>query len=144
MAALGSGAAVLRAMVSALEAARPRRGSTSPVVLAAIAMAVATALTATGLPIVDTMVSVNVVYIASVGVSLFGLLRAKDGDSVDETWSIAAGFIGAVAAFVPTWAGWSLPNVELIALLAGLASATVARVVLHRRHGEPGYRTARR
>lgn len=144
MAALGSGAAVLRAMVSALEAARPRRASTSPIVLAAIAIAVAASLTATGLPIVDTMVSVNVVYIASVGVSLFGLLRGKDGDSVDETWSIAAGFVGAVAAFVPTWAGWSIPNVELIALLVGLASAALARVALHRRHGEPGYRTVRR
>lgn len=144
MAALGSGAAVLRAMVSALQAARPRRASTSPVVLAAIATAVATALTATGLPIVDTMVSVNVVYIASVGVSLFGLLRGRDGDQVDETWSIAAGFIGAVTAFIPTWAGWSLPNVELIALLVGLASATVARLALHRRHGEPGYRAVRR
>lgn len=144
MAALGSGAAVLRAMVSALEAARPRRASTSPIVLAAIAMAVAAALTVTGLPIVDTMVSVNVVYIASVGVSLFGLLRGKDGDQVGETWVIGAGFIGAVAAFTPTWAGWPLPNVELIALLLGLTSAAVARVVLHRRHGEPGYRPVRR
>ena len=35
-------------------------------------LAVATAVTASGLPIVDTMVSVNVVYIASVGASLFG------------------------------------------------------------------------
>lgn len=144
MAALGSGAAVLRAMVSALEAARPRRASTSPIVLTAIAMAVAAALTATGLPIVDTMVSVNVVYIASVGVSLFGLLRGKDGDQVGETWVIGAGFIGAVAAFTPTWAGWPLPNVELIALLLGLTSAAVARVVLHRRHGEPRYRPVRR
>lgn len=144
MAALGSGAAVLRAMVSALEAARPRQASASPIVLAAIAMAVAAALTATGLPIVDTMVSVNVVYIASVGVSLFGLLRGKDGDPVDETWSIAAGFIGAVAAFIPTWAGWPLPNVELIALLLGLTSAAAARVVLQRRHGEPRYRPVRR
>ncbi|HRH85412.1 MAG TPA: hypothetical protein PLO41_01075 [Rubrivivax sp.] len=144
MAALGSGAAVLRAMVSALEAARPQRVSASPIVLAAIAMAVAAALTATGLPIVDTMVSVNVVYIASVGVSLFGLLRGKDGDQVGETWVIGAGFIGAVAAFTPTWAGWPLPNVELIALLSGLTSAAAARVVLHRRHGEPGYRPVRR
>lgn len=144
MAALGSGAAVLRAMVSALEAARPRRASASPIVLAAIAMAVAAALTATGLPIVDTMVSVNVVYIASVGVSLFGMLRGNDGDQVGETWVIGAGFIGAVAAFTPTWAGWPLQNVELIALLVGLTSAAAARVLLHRWHGEPGYRPVRR
>lgn len=144
MAALGSGAAVLRAMVSALEAARPRRASASPIVLAAIAMAVAAALTATGLPIIDTMVSVNVVYIASVGVSLFGLLRGKDGDQVGETRVIGAGFIGAVAGFTPTWAGLPVPNVELLALLVGLTSAAVARVVLHRRDGEPGYRPVRR
>lgn len=144
MAALGSGAAVLRAMVSALEAARPRAASASPIVLAAIAMVVAAALTATGLPIVDTMVSVNVVYIASVGVSLFDLLRGKDGDRAGETWVIGAGFIGSVAAFIPTWAGWPLPNVELIALLLGLTSAAAVRVVLQRRHGEPGYRPVRR
>lgn len=144
MAALGSGAAVLRAMVSALEAARPRRASASPIAMAATAMALAAALTATGLPIVDTMVSVNVVYIASVGVSLFGLLRGKDGDQAGETWVIGAGFIGAVAAFTPTWAGWPLPNVELIALLLGLTSAAAARVVLQRRHGELGYRPVRR
>lgn len=144
MAALGSGAAVLRAMVSALEAARPHRASVSPIVLAAIAMAVAAALTATGLPIVDTMVSVNIVYIASVGVSLFGLLRGKDGDQVGETWVIRAGFMGAVAAFTPSWAGWPLSNVELIALFLGLTSAAAVRVVLHRRHGEPGYRPVRR
>jgi solute:Na+ symporter, SSS family len=59
VAALGSGAAVLRAMVSALQAARPDGASASPLVLAAIAMAVATALTASDLPIVDTMVSVT-------------------------------------------------------------------------------------
>lgn len=144
MAALGSGAAVLRAMVSALEAARPREASASPIVLAAIAVAVAAALTATGLPIVDTMVSVNVVYIASVGVSLFGLLRGKDRDQAGETWVIGAGFIGAIAAFTPTWAGWPLPNVELIALLLGLTSAAAVRVVLQRRHREPGYRPVRR
>lgn len=143
-AALGSGAAVLRAMVSALQAARPRRTSTSSVGLTAIAMAVATALTATGLPIVDTMVSVNVVYIASVGVSLFCLLRGKEGDEVEDTWVIAAGFLGSVAAFAPTWVGRPIPNVELIALLVGLASATAARMALRRCHGEPGRRAMRR
>ncbi len=144
MAALGSGAAVLRAMVSALQAAWPRCASMSGVGLAAIAMSVAAALTATGLPIVDTMVSVNIVYIASVGVSLFCLLRGKDGDETEDTWVIAAGFLGSVAAFVPTWVGASIPNVELIALLVGLTSATAARVVLHRWHGEPGRRALRR
>jgi SSS family solute:Na+ symporter len=105
---------------------------------------VAAAVTASGLPIVDTMVSVNVVYIASVGASLFGLLRGKGGLIVDETWAISAGFFAAVAVYVPTWVGWSIPNVELLALLFGLASATLARVALHRRHRAVGYRAMRR
>jgi SSS family solute:Na+ symporter len=144
MAALGSGAAVLRAMVSALRAAWPQRTSMSEVGLTAIAMAVATVLTATGLPIVDTMVSVNVVYIASVGVSLFCLLRRNEGGDLKDSWVIAAGFVGSVAAFIPTWTGASMPNAELVALLAGLTSATAARVGLHRWHGEPGRRSMRR
>jgi SSS family solute:Na+ symporter len=101
-------------------------------------------VTASGLPIVDTMVSVNVVYIASVGASLFGLLRGKDGLNVDETWAISAGFFAAVAVYVPTWVDRSIPNVELLALLFGLVSATLARVALHRRHRDLGYRAVRR
>lgn len=144
IAALGSGAAVLRAMVSALQAAQPRRASVSPLALVAIAMGVSAALTATGLPIVETMVSVNVVYIASVGVSLFGLLRGRVGSGVDETWVIAAGFLTALAVYLPTWLGWPIANVELIALVGGLASAALVRLALHRRHGDRVYLAARR
>ena len=106
--------------------------------------AVAAGLTASGLSIVDTMVSVNVVYIASVGPSLFGLLRGKDGQGVDETWSIAAGFFAALSVFITTWLGWTVANVELLALVIGLSSATLARVALHRRHADFGYWVARR
>jgi SSS family solute:Na+ symporter len=142
-AALGSGAAILRAIVSALQAAQPRRVSASPLALAAIALGVATALTASGLSIVDTMVSVNVVYIASVGVSLFGLLRRTDAYPVEESWVIAAGFFAAVLVYVGTWLGWPLPNVELWALLAGLASAGLTRFALRRRQGALAYRALR-
>lgn len=144
VAALGSGAAVLRAMVSALEAAQPRRASAPPLALTAIAMAVAVALTLSGLPIVDTMVSVNVVYIASVGASLYGLLRGGEGQPVDETWAIAAGFFAALSVYVFTWLGGSMPQVELVALTTGLAAGGAARVALHRRQGAVGGRAARR
>ena len=90
-AALGSGAAVLRAMVSALQAAELGRTSVSPLALAGTAMAVAAALTGSGLSIVETMVSVNIVYIASVGASLVALLRGERAQNIDETWVIAAG-----------------------------------------------------
>jgi solute:Na+ symporter, SSS family len=143
-AALGSGAAVLRAMVSALEAALPRGVPVSPNLLAGGAMGLAVTLTASGLPIVDTMVSVNVVYIASVGVGLLGLLREKDGPKVDETWSIAAGFSGSVAVYMVAWLGQTIPNAELVALVVGLASAAGVRVALHRCHGDLGHRAAHR
>lgn len=144
VAALGSGAAVLRAMVSALEAAQSSRVSMPPLALAAVALCAAMGLAASGLPIVDTMVSVNVVYIASVGVSLFGLLRGADGHSVDETWVIAAGFSGAVLAYLATRLGWVIPNVELVALFAGLTCAALTRAALRRREGGLACRTARR
>ena len=94
---------------------------------------VATALTASGLPIVDTMVSVNVVYIASVGVSLVGLLRGTEPRGVDDAWVIAAGVAAAVAVYVAAWLVVPIPNVELVALVAGLTTATATRVALGRR-----------
>jgi solute:Na+ symporter, SSS family len=133
IAALGSGAAILRAMVSALQSAQARHAAARPAALAGVALGLATALTASGLPIVDTMVSVNVVYIASVGVSLVGLLRGTEARGVDDTWVIAAGFAAAVAVYLAAGLGVPIPNVELVALVAGLATATAARVALRRR-----------
>jgi solute:Na+ symporter, SSS family len=143
-AALGSGAAVLRAMVSALQAAELARLSAWPLLLAGMAMAAATALTGSGLSIVDTMVSVNVVYIASVGVSLFALLCGKDDHAIDEVWVIAAGFVASVLVYTARLLGWHVPNVELVALVVGLASAVLTRLALHRRHGNLPRRAMRR
>jgi len=70
--------------------------------------ALATALTGSGLPIVDTMVSVNVVHIASLGARHFGLLRGKNGRGVDETWLIAAGYFVSMPVYAATcWGGTS-------------------------------------
>ena len=136
LAALGSGAAVVRAMVSALQAAVPRSAATPSLVPTTAAMGPAALLAAAGLPIVDTMVSVNGVYIASVGVGLFAMLRGRDEDPVVQTRSMAAGFIGAVLAFVPVWAGGPLPGTETIALLLGLSSSALMRLALKARWGK--------
>lgn len=133
IAALGSGAAILRAMVSALESAQAGVGTYRQASLAAAALAAATALTASGLPIVDTMVSVNVIYIASVGVSLVGLLHASDHQGRDETWVIGAGFIASVSVYLVGWLGGPLASAELLALVVGLTAAAVTRLVLGRR-----------
>ena len=133
VAALGSGAAILRAMESALDSAQTELLSFRPTALALIALGSATALTLSGLPIVDTMVSVNVVYIASVGVSLVGLLREGPERRVDETWVIGAGFAGSVAVYLFAWLARPFANPELLSLLAGLTSAMLARITLGRR-----------
>lgn len=143
-AALGSGAAVLRAMVSALQAAQSGRVAVSALALAGMAMAVATALTGSGLSIVDTMVSVNIVYIASVGTSLVALLRGERAQNFDETWVIAAGFVASVLVYATTWLGWHIPNVELLALVVGMTSAILTRLALHRRQGGLPCRTMHR
>lgn len=134
LAALGSGAAILRAMVSALESAQTGVTSCRPLTLALVALGFAVALTMTGLPIVDTMVSVNVVYIASVGVSLVALLRVGSTALADETWVIGAGFAGSVAAHLFAWIAGSPSGAELPALATGLVAATLVRLALGRRH----------
>lgn len=133
VAALGSGAAILRAMVSALQSAQASAATYRPATLAATALAVATALTASGLPIVDTMVSVNVIYIASVGVSLVGLLHLRYQRRFDETWVIGAGFVASVGSYLAGWLAGPMANAELLALVVGLAAAAVVRLVLGRR-----------
>lgn len=134
LAALGSGAAILRAMVSALESAQTGVTSCRPLTLAIVALGFALALTMTGLPIVDTMVSVNVVYIASVGVSLVALLRGGPTAFPDETWVIGAGFAGSVAANLFAWITGSPSGAELTALATGLVAATFVRLALGSRH----------
>jgi len=120
-------------MVSALDSAQAGRMFLRPTALALIALGGATALTMSGLPIVDTMVSVNVVYIASVGVSLVGLLRDEPEQHVDETWVISAGFTASIAVYLLTWIGGPISNAELLSLSVGLASAMLARIILGRR-----------
>ncbi len=135
LAALGSGAAILRAMVSALDAAQTGVTSLRQLTLALVAIGAATALTMTGLPIVDTMVSVNVVYIASVGVSLAALLRPSSAAAGPrETWVIGAGFSGSVVAYLLAGIAGSPDGAELAALATGLTSATIVRLVLGQRH----------
>lgn len=134
LAALGSGAAILRAMVSALDAAQADLTSLRPLTLAIFALGAATALTLSGLPIVDTMVSVNLIYIASVGVSLAVLLRSSSAAvNPGEIWVIGAGFCGSVAGYLLAAIAGSTGGVELAALATGLTSATVVRIALGQR-----------
>ncbi|MFT4269057.1 MAG: hypothetical protein QM586_17870 [Xenophilus sp.] len=117
-AALGSGAAILRAMTSALASAthRPAR---SPW-LALCALAVGAALAARGQGIVATMVSVNIVYIGGVAALFAALLMRWELSRNQALRILAAGLAGSLAVYLAAWAGKLDGNGDFPSLLAGL------------------------
>jgi solute:Na+ symporter, SSS family len=126
-AALGSGAAIVRAMTSALASATPGAQRASQPVLAAVSIAVGAALAARDQGIVDTMVSVNVIYIASVGAVFAALLRGIVVPVGHAGAIMATGFSVAFATYVAGWAGWLGESADIVSLVSGLgASAAMA------------------
>lgn len=122
-AALGSGAAVLRAMTDALHAASDRSSTNSPA-LAVIALAMAGALAAQGQSIIATMVSVNIVYIGSIatlfGAMLFGhRILAWQAKTV-----IGAGFSAASCIYLGAAVVAVADSVDTLALGAGVLTST--------------------
>jgi SSS family solute:Na+ symporter len=129
-AALGSGAAILRAMTSALASALPGERSASSPISAMSALVLGGAVAARGQGIVETMVSVNVLYIASVGVMFAALLRGVVMPATHAAVIMAAGFLAAFAVYLAGWIGWLGDAADGISLACGLgASAAVAAVL---------------
>ena len=95
--------------------------------LAAVSIAVGAALAARDQGIVDTMVSVNVIYIASVGVVFAALLRGIVVPVAHAGAIMATGFSVAFATYVAGWGGWLGESADIVSLVSGLgASATMA------------------
>jgi len=129
-AALGSGAAILRAMTSALAAAGPGRRSISPPVLAMVALALGAAVAARGQGIVDTMVSVNVIYIASVGLCFAALLMRIAMTPAHAGIIMTAGGVASLAAYLAGWAGWLVKGADIVSLACGLGASVAAALFL--------------
>ena len=129
-AALGSGAAILRAMVSALASAVPGTLRDRQSVLSVIGLAVGAAVASRGQGIVDTMVSVNVIYIASIGICLVALLRNRALAPRHAATIMATGFMGSLAAYVAGWTGWLAGDPDLISLGAGLGLSGITAALL--------------
>ena len=126
-AALGSGAAIVRAMTSALASVAPHKRHESHPGLAMVAIAIGAVVAARGQGIVETMVSVNIIYIASIGVTFAVLLRGTVMPAAHAGAIVAAGFLVSFAAYLAGWAGWLGENADTISLGCGLgASAVVA------------------
>lgn len=125
-AALGSGAAILRAMESALASAQPGAAPRPRPELALLALGLGAALAARGQGIIDTMVAINVVYIASISVCFVALLCRIGMAPGRATAVMLAGFAASFAVYVAGWAGWVAEEADLASLLCGLGSSMLA------------------
>ncbi len=123
-AALGSGAAILRAMTEALACATQGNRPASRPVFAVVALCVSALLASRDQGIVDTMVSVNVVYIASIGVCFATLLAGIVVPPQHARWIMAVGFAVSVTVYLVGWIGRYGDDTDVISLVLGCLSST--------------------
>jgi SSS family solute:Na+ symporter len=104
-AALGSGAAILRAMTNALVSAARQIPLTTPRRSAALSLVIGALLATRDQGIVATMVSVNVVYIGSIGVVFLVMLSGRHMTSWQSGAVMIAGLLGSTGVYVASWLG---------------------------------------
>jgi SSS family solute:Na+ symporter len=123
LAALGSGAAILRAMTEALAcAARGTRPVSRPV-FACLALVGSAVLASRDQGIVNTMVSVNVVYLASIGVCFATMVAGIVIPPQHARWIVAVGFAVSVTMYLVGWMGRYGEDTDVISLVLGCASS---------------------
>ncbi|ACB33151.1 conserved hypothetical protein [Leptothrix cholodnii SP-6] len=120
-AALGSGAAILRAMSSALASALPRRRGTS-----VLALFLGAVIAGRGQAIVDTMVSVNMVYLASVAVCAGAVFIGKPLAPSRALATMGAGFAASASIYAASWCGLEFGDADLVSLSGGLVGSALA------------------
>jgi SSS family solute:Na+ symporter len=128
-AALGSGAAIVRAMASAMAAASPWARNTNHLGWSISALAFGGILVARGQGIVDTMVSLNVVYLASVGWLFVLLLRGTALPARHAGLVMSSGVVVSGAAYLAGWAGWIEHDADTVSLVGGLCVSMVVGLV---------------
>jgi len=122
-AALGSGAAIVRAMSSALASISPGRRDELHPGFAVVALTLGAVAAAREQGIVDTMVSLNVVYIASIAVVLVMLLRDKPMSVVHAAVTMTAGISVSFAAYVAGWFGRMGDAADAVSLGGGVGAS---------------------
>lgn len=127
-AALGSGAAILRAMTSALEAATDCRASSNSRWSSVLLLCIGAALVVRGQGIVATMVSVNVIYIASIAITFGFLIAGRPLPTQGAKSVVLTGFGVSLAAYVLNWGNVIDGNADLMSLLAGLSASGLVLV----------------
>lgn len=127
-AALGSGAAILRAMSLAIESVAPSTVHHRFPVSTLVALALGAGLASRDQGIIETMVSVNVVYVSSIAVCVAALaVRRSPGPAQACAW-MAIGFVASTAVYVASWVGGMGGNADALALLAGTGASVTAAV----------------
>ena len=127
LAALGAGAAILRAMTDALACAASGRRSASHPVFAVIALGASALLASRDQGIVDTMVSVNVVYIASIGVCFAAMVTGIVIPPQHARWIMAVGFTSSIVVYLVGWLGNHGEGADVVSLVLGcFLSAAIA------------------
>jgi SSS family solute:Na+ symporter len=132
-AALGSGAAIVRAMSSALTAATSQDGDRSRLWPSFVALAAGGALAARGQGIVETMVSVNVIYIASIGWTFGCLVTNRTLSPSSALRAVVTGLLASSAVYVVGWLSASNLGGDLTSLAVGLVASGLVLLVDRRR-----------
>jgi SSS family solute:Na+ symporter len=128
-AALGSGAAIVRAMASAMAAAVPGARDTNHVGWSMAALAAGGLLAARGQGIVETMVSVNVVYLASVGWLFVLLLRGATLPAGQAGLVMGSGLAASGAVYLAGWTGWIKGDADTVSLIGGLGVSAIVGLI---------------
>lgn len=121
LAALGSGAAILRAMASAIRTILP--STRRPGFASAAGLMLGAMLTSRDQGIVQTMVSVNIIYLASIGVCFVALLANIRLPARQARATLVAGFVVSGGVYVAGWWGLVPQQADSTSLLAGLATS---------------------
>jgi solute:Na+ symporter, SSS family len=129
LAALGSGAAILRAMGSALSATLPKRCASHLWMVSTVALFLGAILATREQGIVETMVSVNIIYLASIGVCFAALLANIRLSPEQARSTMAAGLVVSGGVYAAGWMGLLDDRTDTLSLILGwLVSASVAIV----------------
>ncbi|AEK60924.1 hypothetical protein [Collimonas fungivorans] len=129
-AALGSGAAIIRAMTAALASTISTKRQVPHSLLMLIITLAGAIVAARGQAIIDTMVAVNIVYIASIAVLFIALQRGIVMLPQAAQFIMGAGFVTSLGLYFAGWIGFFAGRVELLSLLSGLISSAAVLVVI--------------
>jgi SSS family solute:Na+ symporter len=120
-AALGSSAAVVRAMTSAAVCAAGYRHGSTRVNLLMIMLG--GLIASRGQAIIDTMVALNMVYLGAMGVVFVALFMRWKIPAQGAWLAMLAGFTVSLMGYVVGWLGWTSLDADLLSLAAGLLAS---------------------